>query len=520
MMILFLIGLGCKGCEEKQAADTAIDPVDTSPPEDTFVPTDDFDQDGLTSEEGDCDDTDPEVGAIDGDGDGFSRCNVDCDDNDPNAFPGAAELESETACMRDLDGDGWGQLEPVNAEVEAGTDCDDSSLHIYPGSAELESTTECMLDFDEDGYGAIENEAGASGTDCDDNDATRFPGDLDQDGASACDGDCDDNNAALNLIDEDGDGYTSCDGDLVDDNPEIAFVSPNGPSFSNIFGGTFMMGSPIAEEGRDGDETQHQVRLTRDYLIMNTEVTQGMYALVMQNNPSINSSCGLECPVEYVSWHDAAAFANALSAQDGLNTCYVCQQSGSNWSCSSDGSPYMCEGYRLPTEAEWEYAARAGTTAAYWTPTGGAEHPQINSAIYNTACEPITLLDGTVLSSLGWYCANTLDESESVAYWTANDWGIFDMYGNVAEWTHDAYEEYSEIELTLDPTILIGESRVIRGGRFSSKAKGLRSADRGNVAGVARLDYVGFRLARTAPIQLQQPDAEEPAEDADTEASE
>ena len=204
MMILFLIGLGCKGCEEKQAADTAIDPVDTSPPEDTFVPTDDFDQDGLTSEEGDCDDTDPEVGAIDGDGDGFSRCNVDCDDNDPNAFPGAAELESETACMRDLDGDGWGQLEPVNAEVEAGTDCDDSSLHIYPGSAELESTTECMLDFDEDGYGAIENEAGASGTDCDDNDATRFPGDLDQDGASACDGDCDDNNAALNLIDEAG----------------------------------------------------------------------------------------------------------------------------------------------------------------------------------------------------------------------------------------------------------------------------------------------------------------------------
>ena len=513
MIWMILTYMGCKGCEDKNL-DTSVPfdtgAIDTGPE----IPEGDQDQDGdgLSPNQGDCDDGDNSVGMIDADGDGASRCNVDCDDEDPYAFPGAASQDNPQACMRDLDGDGYGEEDPTNSAVEAGTDCDDTNPHLHPGAAELESTTECMLDFDEDGYGDPDPPEGAytAGTDCDDSDAARFPGDEDGDGFTACDGDCDDTDAQLNLDDVDGDGYTSCDGDLADDNPAIAFISPNGPSFSNILAGTFEMGSPLPEEGRDGDEVQHAVRLTRDYLIMNTEVTQGLYSLVMQVNPSVNADCGVECPVEYVSWHEAAAFANALSDQDGFNNCYICTQAGSNWSCTPDGSPYTCEGYRLPTEAEWEYAARAGTTEAYWTPLGGAEHPDIDPEVYNSGCEPITLTNGYDLSDMGWYCANTVDESEPCAIWVPNDHGLFDMYGNVAEWTHDGYEEYPTTSLSLDPSVLVGDSRVIRGGRFSSKAKGLRSADRGNVSGVARLDYVGFRLARTAPIQTEEETTEEP----------
>ena len=100
------------------------------------------------------------------------------------------------------------------------------------------------------------------GTDCDDNDPAMYPADNDGDGLSGCDGDCDDTDATMNTLDEDGDGYSSCDGDLMDDNAAIAFVSPIGPAFSNILAGTFSMGAPLGEEGADGDETQHFVRLT------------------------------------------------------------------------------------------------------------------------------------------------------------------------------------------------------------------------------------------------------------------
>jgi formylglycine-generating enzyme required for sulfatase activity len=124
--------------------------------------------------------------------------------------------------------------------------------------------------------------------------------------------------------------------------------------YVRIARGTFMMGSPPDEGGREDDETQHRVTITRAYCMKATEVTHGEWQAVMGSNPSEFTSCGANCPVENVSWEEAVGYANALSRREGLPECYS----------DSTFSGLSCKGYRLPTEAEWEYAARAGTTAA------------------------------------------------------------------------------------------------------------------------------------------------------------
>ena len=235
------------------------------------------------------------------------------------------------------------------------------------------------------------------------------------------------------------------------------------PGFVYIAPGTFTMGSPTSEEGRVENETQHQVTLTRGFYLQTTEVTQGEWQRVMGINPSSFASCGSDCPVEQVSWLDAVGYANALSAAEGYSACY--NSDGS----VMGGSVYRCTGYRLPTEAEWEYAARAGSTAARY---------------------------GT-LDQIAWHAGNSGLETHSVGELQANAWGLYDMLGNVWEWTHDWYGPYrGSVSDPIGPGS--GSSRGIRGGGWGSSTSYLRSAGRSLDAPDTRNTGVGFRLARTA----------------------
>jgi formylglycine-generating enzyme required for sulfatase activity len=231
--------------------------------------------------------------------------------------------------------------------------------------------------------------------------------------------------------------------------------------FVRIEPGRFTMGSPRSEEGRLHSEAQHAVTLTRGFCLMATEVTQGQWQAVMGRNPSRFTSCGASCPVETVSWDDAVAYANRKSQAEGLQPCY-------------EGSTFVgvgCTGYRLPTEAEWEYAARAGTT--------GARHGS--------------------LDAVAWHVGNSGRTTHPVGQKQANAWGLYDMLGNVWEWTSDWYGSYPGGAVTDPVGASRGSTRVLRGGSWLDRANYARAANRYNCGPDCRNDFFGFRLARSLP---------------------
>ena len=228
--------------------------------------------------------------------------------------------------------------------------------------------------------------------------------------------------------------------------------------------GTFIMGSPEDELGREGDEIQHEVTLTREYGMGKYEVTQAQFEAIMGTNPS--DFKGADLPVEQVSWDDAMEFCKKLTAKE-------------------KAAGRLPEGYEytLPTEAQWEYACRAGTTTA------------LNSGKNLSDKDQCPEMD-----EVGWYYYNSDDATHSVGQKKPNAWGLYDMHGNVWEWCLDWYGDYPSSAVT-DPKGPSSDSyRVVRGGSWSDGANYCRSARRGyGYPGISFIFY-GFRVA-LAPVQ-------------------
>ena len=287
-----------------------------------------------------------------------------------------------------------------------------------------------------------------------------------------------------------------------------------------ICAGTFSMGSPANEEGRDSDETLHTVSLTNDFYAMTTEVTQGMFAQLMGYNShtglsttGTNGSYGVgsDYPAYYVDWHMAADFANAVTEQHNslygtnLQACYSCSGVETAVTCSQAVDPYSCDGYRLLTEAEWEYAARGGTNTAFWTASGGGNIPAGSSGTAGCTASLI-LSDGTLLDDISWFCGNNLNYNSSADYGAKevgtkadNDYGLWDMHGNVDEWVHDKYGSYSSGSVT-DPVNTSGSNGILRSGAWGGPPYSIRSADRFSYGQGTRNQWsygIGFRIGRT-----------------------
>ncbi len=264
--------------------------------------------------------------------------------------------------------------------------------------------------------------------------------------------------------------------------------------FARLEAGTFTMGSLETEPGRNDDELAHEVTLTNAFYMGTTEVTQAAFRDLMGYDNSNNPECK-RCPVDEVSWNEAAYFANLMSDCLDLQRCYICTGDLPDADCKLKGSfesPYKCRGFRLPTEAEFEYAARAGTTASF--SNGG----NLNDGNEDMCEGNLPLDNGSLVDDFAWYCGNATT-TQPVGEKEPNPWGLHEMHGSVWEWCEDIYTDYPEKPMT-DPVGYDPQPRLVkRGGSWDTQTRFLRSANRLWQGEEYRDDTLGFRLVRTAP---------------------
>lgn len=238
------------------------------------------------------------------------------------------------------------------------------------------------------------------------------------------------------------------------------------PGFVAVPAGQFAMGLSPEEAGPGyNDAAQHQVVISRPFELMATEVTVKQYGELMATSGDQQSPCK-DCPAAMVSWYQAATYCNDLSKRQGLPQCYRIDGFAVAW---PEG--VACTGYRLPTEAEWEYAARAGATEA--TPKN--------------------------IGQYAWFDENSELKPHSVKGKLANGLGLFDMLGNAGEWVWDWQGEYPR-DTAADPIgPKGGDNRVFRGGSFRYGSGEASYAFRTAYGPPVRVEFIGFRCARTLP---------------------
>ena len=255
-------------------------------------------------------------------------------------------------------------------------------------------------------------------------------------------------------------------------------------NFVLITGGTFEMGSPDTESWRSEDEVRHTVTV-HDFYMSAYEVTQEEYAEITGSNPS--SFSGDNLPVEMVSWMDAVRYCNALSEKEGLTPAYTVEGQTVTWNRAADG-------YRLPTEAEWEYACRAGTETPFNTETSISAEEANYYGHYPYEIEDNYFSQGNLTTKPGEYRQATV----AVDSFSPNSWGLYNMHGNVGEWVWDYYGDYNTSGQT-DPTgAETGTLRVYRGGGWNDFAKNMRSAYRAAFDQDKGSFNIGIRLVRNA----------------------